>query len=720
MAESFWYCPVCFVEGVDAAVTHCPEDGTPVEPVAHREEKWIGKTIDGKYRVVGLIGAGGMAEVFEVERTTTKKRLALKLLKSALTADAQITSRFRQEAMMISLIAHRNIVTLEDFGVLEKENSYMVMELLSGHSLGDALKMGPIQPEAAFQIMLQTCEGMAAAHERGVIHRDLKPDNIFIHRADKMDDPVIKILDLGIGKLYTARRTRGLTLSGTVMGTPEYMSPEQCRGQDAGIASDIYALGIVLYEMLFGFPPFEDDSPLLVLPRQISEAPVWNDDLARQLKIPPSAKDVVIRALSKSPGDRQESMLDLQRDISGLLSRLRRGIRYTLPSIESVRRTAEVFDKVRRNTAHRTTITKGKANSNTEKAISKTEDAIAIEFAPDTYWVGCRHHTQLECNPYLRVFKGNDNTISMLIDPGPMRDLDVVTGNITSIIGAVSNLNYIFINHQDPDVAGNVAALQRQNPDVLVICSDDTWRLARHYGLDPGRHISLESIPGRRIALSTGHFIYFVPTPFCHSRGATMVYDPETQILFSGDLFGGTSVRQGHIFTDVDEEGIILFHQVYMPSQRALQRAIHAVTLLNPAPRIIAPQHGNIITEENVPRVIRILRKIHVGMDLIEYNEQHPEMLALANELLRIFATVAGKRALRRLVVRLREEQHLVSQFELREPDQIVAFKIDSALAIESLFVLAEELVGEIERRQLQLSFKALRQRIRQEHHPSL
>ncbi|MBN2529377.1 MAG: protein kinase [Deltaproteobacteria bacterium] len=714
MTKPIWYCPICFIEGTDEGVTRCPEDGTPVELVSTREAKWIGKTIDKKYKVVRFVGAGGMADVFEVEKLTTQKHLALKLLKSSLNRDSQLNSRFRQEAMMISLIAHRNIVAMEDFGVLEDNTSYMVMELLHGYTVGDALKMGPIPAETAFRIMLQACEGMAAAHERGVLHRDLKPENIFLHSTGGDGPPVVKILDLGIGKLFNNRTARGLTLSGMVIGTPQYMSPEQCKGHDAGVPSDIYSLGIVLYEMLFGCAPFDDESPLLILPRQISETPYWDDGLATRQHIPENAKPVILKALAKNPAERHETMLDLQKDISGLLSLVRRGPQYRFPSIEKVRRTV-------RHLEHKST--PSMVHSRTEPLMpvpdAATEDTgesrtITLEFTKGVYWVGRRHHTQLECNPYLRVFTGKGNTIAMLIDPGPPRDLDSITKNISSVIESVENLNYIYINHQDPDVAGNAAELQRTNPQVQVICSEDTWRMARHYGLDAKRYISLESIPGHRIGFSTGHHICFIPTPFCHARGAAMVYDPDSRVLFSGDLFAGASARDGYFFSDDDIDGIQLYHQVYMPSGRALRRALQRIAELNPAPRAIAPQHGNIISQKKIPVVMDALQKLRVGMDLIEYNEQKPEMLALANEVMRTISKVAGQKASRDLATRLKQDQHLKSQFEIRDPGEIVAFKIDSIRAIESLFHSAETLVSESKIPELMLTFNLIRKRMHQ------
>lgn len=712
MSKAVWYCPLCFLEGTSADVTHCPEDGCTVRNIADREAEWIGKIIDEKYKVIRFIGAGGMADVFEAERISTQKRLALKLLRAVFTSDANLSERFRQEAMMISLIAHRNIVSLEDFGVLPNKTNYMVMELLSGCDLGTAIQKGPISPATAFRIALQACEGMAAAHERGVIHRDLKPDNIFLHNDSAKEEPVVKILDLGIGKLFNNNTPKGLTLSGTVVGTPEYMSPEQCQGKPADVPSDIYSMGMVLYEMLFGHVPFEDESALLILPRQISELPSWDDKVAHAMGIPPEAKVVVLRALAKNPKDRQQSMLDLQADVAGLLSRTRHGGRYSLPS-PNVVNAGNAVETISTPPVHNTPTI---AFANTSPYIEVSDDApdspLPIEIVSNVYWVGRRHNTQLECNPYLRVFSGNDHQISILFDPGPLRDLAEVSQKVGSIIDSIDNLNYIFLNHQDPDVAGNAAEIQRRNPRVLIICAEDTWRLARHYGLDPKRYISTESIPGGQIGFSTGHFLQFIPTPFCHERGAVMVYDPDAQILFSGDLFGGTSTRKGFLYTPQDKDGIHLFHQIYMPSKRALKRAIAEIEKLEPSPRIIAPQHGTIVMDEGVQSLIDSLRELNVGMDLIEGNEQEPEMLHMANEILRVFEHIAGKKSAKKLIARFREEQNLVTLFDVREPGQIVKFKVESAVAIATLLSEAEKTLNEDLRKQFHRSMKPIRNRL--------
>lgn len=678
-----WYCPLCYAEGVDPSVLHCPEDGSAVCLISDREAKWIGKVIDNKYKITSFIGAGGMADVFEVERMSSDKRLALKLMKSVFTRDKQLHERFRQEAMLISLIAHRNIVALEDFGILEDKANYMVMELLTGYSLGEALNIGPIPPASAFQISLQACEGMAAAHERGVIHRDLKPDNIFVHTAnDNGDDfPIIKILDLGIGKLFTNNAAKGLTLSGTLVGTPQYMSPEQCKGEQSNVASDIYSMGIVLYEMLFGFVPFDDNSQLLILPKHISDPPHWDAALAKEFGIPQEAKKVVLRALEKNPYDRYESMLELQKDIAALLSRLRHGRRYSLPAIEEVRN--------RNSRPPRKSFSVGAASTPTMPAVSTSSptmtESTTKEIFPNIYWVGRHNAIQLECNVYLRIFQGNDHEVSLLIDPGPLRDFHAVSQNIASIIGSIDNLNYIFLNHQDPDVAGNAAEIQRINPRVHIICSEDTWRLARDYGLDPKRYISTESIPGGAITFNTGHTIQFVPTPFCHARGAVMVYDLATTVLFSGDLFGGTSSSNKLDFGEQSLRAISLFHQIYMPSRRALTDAIDTVFALQPSPQLIAPQHGAMISIPHMTHVLNIMKNMVVGMELIDANREDKESLVLANRILQAFCDTVGSKPARELIQQFSHKQNLISMFDIQAPLKIVQFRVDATTAIDTL-----------------------------------
>jgi len=165
-----------------------------------------------------------------------------------------------------------------------------------------------------------------------------------------------------------------------------------------------------------------------------------------------------------------------------------------------------------------------------------------IEISADTFWVGQREGSLLERNIYLRVFRQNGRpAVSLRIDPGPPADLMTLTKKVGQVLGNLRNVNLVFANHQDPDVAANAGYLQKLNPNISVVCSEDTWRLIRFYDLDPKRYYATERFKKNTLNLATGHTLRFVPSPFCHFRGATMLYDPETRILSTGDLFGARS-----------------------------------------------------------------------------------------------------------------------------------------------------------------------------------
>ncbi len=682
MTVNIWFCPLCGQEGANPDVRYCPVDGAIVRPVSGRSDPLIGTVVKDRYRVLGLLGSGGMADVYEVEHTDTGRRLALKVLKAEHATDDQVNDRFRQEAMLISLIAHRNVVAILDFGVLSGFAHFMVMEKLTGRTLGQMVAQKSISPHDAFSFLLQACEGMAAAHERGVIHRDLKPDNLFLHQPESTGEPVLKILDLGIGKLIAnaviptaGTLKKGLTMAGSVFGTPAYMSPEQCQGREMTAQSDIYSLGIVLYELLFARVPFDDESYFRVFMQHIYDTPPWDQARAVELGLPDETRAVVLRAIAKNPADRQESMVELQRDISSLLSRLRHAGRHpassravtspraaavpTPPPLPAIRRVSLLHS-------------------------SGTDDEV-VELAPGAYWVGRRHGTQLECNAYLRVFSAAGRTISVLMDPGPPRDMDTVVSKVVSIIGNIENLNYIFLNHQDPDVCGNAAAIQRLAPRAFIVCSEDTWRLVRHYGFDPGLYISTESIPGSHLSFGDDQHLRFVPTPFCHFRGAVMVHDPGSGVLFSGDLFGGTTSGPGMVAIDNSFGGVAMFHEIYMPSRRALDRALLAVHRLSPEVRIIAPQHGSIITGETVDSFLQRIGQLTIGVDLMEASEKDPTALQVANEMLREYRRLAGAVSLRQLLAGFNEDHSFTNIFELREPGEIASFRVSPRLAVETL-----------------------------------
>lgn len=242
----------------------------------------------------------------------------------------------------------------------------------------------------------------------------------------------------------------------------------------------------------------------------------------------------------------------------------------------------------------------------------------AVEISHDVYWVGERTDSVLERNIYLRVFRKGGQTVNMLIDPGPPEDLNALTRKAGKIVGDIRNIHVSFINHQDPDVGMNAAYLQKLNPKMAVISTDDTWRLIRFYGLNPKYFKSVNSFKDYLVMLPTGHTLAFIPTPFCHFKGACMVYDTESRILFSGDLLGGTGGSSDLYATEYNWEGVQIFHQLYMPVSEALQRAVDTIREINPPPIAIAPQHGGILKGKVMEDFLSRLYQLPVGLDLIK------------------------------------------------------------------------------------------------------
>ena len=259
----------------------------------------------------------------------------------------------------------------------------------------------------------------------------------------------------------------------------------------------------------------------------------------------------------------------------------------------------------------------------------------SVQIAQGTYWGGRRERSLLERNIFLRTFtKGSQSPIHLLIDPGPPADLDALTRNVGALIGDLRNLSLVFANHQDPDVVFNAAHLQRLNPSLTILCSEDTWRLIRFYDLDPKRHYAIERFKRLALRLATGQELRFVPTPFCHFRGATMLYDVETRVLYTGDLFGGLSYVPSFWADEQSWEGIKAFHQIYMPTREALALAVRSIRALDPAPILLAPQHGALIRQPYIKYFLDRLEALPVGLNLLLDSRQKDNYLAAMNELL--------------------------------------------------------------------------------------
>jgi len=294
----------------DRSLSYCPLCGNRLITV----NTIIGHLLDGRYRIDNVLGRGGMGVVYSATHIHLDTTCAVKILHPEMVSNQGAIERFRREARAAGRIQHPNAIQVTDFGVAPENVVYLVMELVHGPTLREIVRdKGALSLEQAGKILHQVCGAVHAAHESGVIHRDLKPDNIIVQKVAAGDR--VKVLDFGIAKLrernlapdsipFTEElpRENTLTEAGMLIGTPQYMSPEQCRARKLDPRSDVYSLGIVLYEMLAGKLPYTGETPIEIVIKQIKhEVPRIRDVMP---SIPPPIEDVIIRALAKDPDDR--------------------------------------------------------------------------------------------------------------------------------------------------------------------------------------------------------------------------------------------------------------------------------------------------------------------------------------------------------------------------------------------------------------------------------
>ena len=306
-------CPQCGGSYEDA-ISFCPADGARTEiqqPLqAPAQDALIGTVIDGRYRVEERIGEGGMGVVYRATHVVLRKPFALKVIRADQATDANIVQRFVREARAASGIGHPNIVNINDFGTTADGSLYLAMEFLDGMTLADAMKSGPIPFARALEIFIQIAGALEAAHAQGIVHRDLKPENIFLMREAGQHE-FVKVLDFGIAKVKNAAAK--LTSTGMVFGTPHYLSPEQAAGQPVDHRSDIYSLGVIMYQVLAGQLPFTAESLMALMTKHMFEpAP----SLREAGHAVPSALDAIVgRCLQKKPELRHASMRELDSDL---------------------------------------------------------------------------------------------------------------------------------------------------------------------------------------------------------------------------------------------------------------------------------------------------------------------------------------------------------------------------------------------------------------------
>src|SRR4051794_8782366 len=305
-------CPKCGVEYPDTT-TLCPADGVALEK---DPDSLVGTTLAGKYRIDARLNEGGMGTVYRGCHVLMDKTVAIKVLRPSLAADEKIVARFSREARAASRISHPNALSVTDFGEDETGHVFLVMEYLSGKTLKHVIREeGPLPLARVVDIARQVGDALHAAHEQGVVHRDLKSDNIML--LDTMTSDYAKVLDFGIAKINEPDGTvdASLTAPNLVIGTPQYMSPEQC-SQDAEIdsRSDIYSLGVILFEMLVGHVPFSGDSPTMVMMKHLQE-PVPSV-LEERSDLPASVARVVARAMAKVRDNRYQTVAELVEDLT--------------------------------------------------------------------------------------------------------------------------------------------------------------------------------------------------------------------------------------------------------------------------------------------------------------------------------------------------------------------------------------------------------------------
>ncbi len=269
--------------------------------------------IGDRYRILKKIGEGGMGEVYLAEHIYIEKRVAIKLLRPEVLSNQEAVIRFRQEARSASSIGHDNIIQIDDFGTMPDGRIYMAMEFLQGEPLNELLAKGPLALPRALDILIQVTRALAAAHAKGITHRDMKPENIFITQRAHDGRDLPKLLDFGIAKVSGADTGQNLTIAGAIFGTPFYMAPEQAMGGKMDHRVDIYAMGVILYEIFVGQVPFQAETFMGILTQHITtEAVPASQAAARNGRIVPRELEAIIqKAMRKNVADRYQSMNEL-------------------------------------------------------------------------------------------------------------------------------------------------------------------------------------------------------------------------------------------------------------------------------------------------------------------------------------------------------------------------------------------------------------------------
>ncbi len=308
-------CPNCQYRGAERL---CPRDGFPMVDEArvrrpNAEADLVGKVFDNRYEVLSLLGSGGMGWVFKARHLAMQHLVALKVMRRELAEDLNAIKRFYQEARACSKLSHPHTIKVHDFGTAEDGHLYLAMEYLQGEPLNKVIaRDGPLPPARACHLAAGICQSLDEAHDLGLVHRDLKPANIFVCELHRLKDWV-KVLDFGIAKFVAGdEESETLTRSGLVLGTPKYFSPEQAAAQPLDRRSDLYALGVILFEMLTGKAPFNAASAGSLAALHLHEAPPPLPEVVAGRPIPPALRTLVAQLLEKQPAARPASAAEVE------------------------------------------------------------------------------------------------------------------------------------------------------------------------------------------------------------------------------------------------------------------------------------------------------------------------------------------------------------------------------------------------------------------------
>ena len=311
-------CTTCSSEYPDDQ-SFCPADGSALKSTSAAADL-VGAIVADRYRILEKLGEGGMGTVYLAEHVKMGRMSAIKVISKSLTQDADAIARFNREAANASRINHPNVCAIYDFGETEDGVIYLAMEFIKGESLTDLInREGALAPKRAADIARQTAEALEAAHEFGIVHRDLKPDNIMITKTRGGLD-LAKVVDFGIAKAAGGDEKQNVTKTGLVVGTPEYMSPEQLSGDAVDGRSDIYSLALVFFRMLTGTLPFQADTAQEVMIKRLTDEPLKLKDALPEGAFPVALQQIMDRALQRMPSDRYASAAEFGADIASTAS----------------------------------------------------------------------------------------------------------------------------------------------------------------------------------------------------------------------------------------------------------------------------------------------------------------------------------------------------------------------------------------------------------------